>query len=63
MQLTIQREDQQLRKRLQVTNSMCFKIVFKILPEYSGLAVNLKRALLSSRSAEAQASIFQHFLI
>ena len=63
MQLTMQREDQHLRKRLQVTNSMCFIIVFKFLPEYSGLALILKRALLSLGSVEAQASIFQHFLI
>ena len=42
---------------------MCFIIVFKLLPEYSGLALFLKRALPSSGSVEAQASIFQHFLI
>ena len=59
----MQREDKKLRKRLQVTKSVCFIIAFKLLPEYSGLALILKRALLSSRSVEAQASIFQHFLI
>ena len=59
----MQREDKQLRKRLQVTNSMCFIIVFILSPEYSGLALILKRALHSLRSADAQASIFQKFLI
>ena len=39
-----------------------FYISFKLVPEYSGLALILKRALLSSRSVEAQASIFRKFL-
>ena len=38
-----------------------FYISFKLVPEYSGLALILKRALLS-RSVEAQASIFRKFL-
>ena len=39
-----------------------FYISFRLVPEYSGLALILKRALLSSRSVEAQASIFRKFL-
>ena len=40
-----------------------FYISFNLLQECSGLNLKLKRALLSSRSVEAQASILQHFSI